>query len=89
MDGFELAERCEGRSAPNMSPSSRQLNVQLEQIQQAQRMGDLFIGVLGHDLRHPLSSIVSGAALLELRPGDGEPSRPSPRPRTSPTFLAR
>jgi two-component system sensor histidine kinase/response regulator len=31
--------------------------------------------VLGHDLRNPLSSIVSGAALLELRPGDAEDTR--------------
>ena len=53
----------------------RQLASQLEQIQQAQRMSDLFIGVLGHDLRNPLSSIVSGAALLELRPGDAEDTR--------------
>jgi signal transduction histidine kinase len=45
---------------------------QLEQIQQAQRMSDLFIGVLGHDLRNPLSSIVSGATLLELEAGDPE-----------------
>lgn len=43
---------------------------QLEQIRQAQRMSDLFVGVLGHDLRNPLSSIVSGATLLELEAGD-------------------
>jgi two-component system, sensor histidine kinase and response regulator len=53
----------------------RQLAAQLEQIQQAQRMSDLFVGVLGHDLRNPLSSIVSSAALLELRPGDTEDTR--------------
>ncbi len=52
-----------------------QLARQLDQIQQAQRMSDLFIGVLGHDLRNPLSSIVSAAALLELRPGDAEDTR--------------
>jgi len=48
---------------------------QLEQIQQAQRMSDLFVGVLGHDLRNPLSSVVSGATLLELEAGDAEKTK--------------
>ena len=51
------------------------LSRQLEQIQQAQRMSDLFVGVLGHDLRNPLSSIVSGATLLELEAGDADKTR--------------
>jgi two-component system sensor histidine kinase/response regulator len=53
----------------------RQLASQLEQIQQAQRMSDLFIGVLGHDLRNPLSSIVNGAALLELKADSPDDTR--------------
>jgi two-component system sensor histidine kinase/response regulator len=53
----------------------RQLARQLEQIQQAQRMSDLFIGVLGHDLRNPLSSIVNGAALLELKADNPDETR--------------
>lgn len=53
----------------------RQLAQQLEQIQQAQKMSDLFIGVLGHDLRNPLGGILSGAALLEKRPGEPEDTR--------------
>jgi two-component system, sensor histidine kinase and response regulator len=57
----------------------RQLASQLEQIQQAQRMSDLFIGVLGHDLRNPLSSIVNGAALLELKAESPEDTRKKAR----------
>jgi signal transduction histidine kinase len=53
----------------------RLLASQLEQIQQAQRMSDLFIGVLGHDLRNPLSSIMGGAALLELKADDPAETR--------------
>ena len=53
----------------------RMLSHQLEQIQQAQRMSDLFVGVLGHDLRNPLSSIVSGATLLEIEAGDADKTR--------------
>jgi two-component system, sensor histidine kinase and response regulator len=57
----------------------RQLASQLEQIQQAQRMSDLFIGVLGHDLRNPLSSIVNGAALLELKADSPDDTRTKAR----------
>jgi signal transduction histidine kinase len=57
----------------------RQLASQLEQIQQAQRMSDLFIGVLGHDLRNPLSSIVNGAALLDLKADDPDETRKKAR----------
>jgi two-component system, sensor histidine kinase and response regulator len=47
-----------------------QLAQQVQQIQQAQAMSDLFVGVLGHDLRNPLSSIVASASLLEEDPDD-------------------
>ncbi len=57
----------------------RQLASQLEQIQQAQRMSDLFVGVLGHDLRNPLSSIANGAALLELKADSPEETRKKAR----------
>jgi signal transduction histidine kinase len=33
------------------------------------RFGELFVGMLGHDLRNPLSAIVTGAQLLERRQG--------------------
>jgi two-component system, sensor histidine kinase and response regulator len=57
----------------------RQLASQLEQIQQAQRMSDLFVGVLGHDLRNPLSSIVGAAGLLELKAADPDETRKKAR----------
>jgi signal transduction histidine kinase len=57
----------------------RQLASQLEQIQQAQRMSDLFVGVLGHDLRNPLSSIANGAALLELKADNPDETRKKAR----------
>jgi two-component system, sensor histidine kinase and response regulator len=56
-----------------------QLASQLEQIQQAQRMSDLFIGVLGHDLRNPLSSIANGAALLEMKAENPDETRKKAR----------
>lgn len=57
----------------------RQLATQLEQIQQAQRMSDLFVGVLGHDLRNPLNSILTSATLLERAPDDAEGTKQKAR----------
>jgi two-component system sensor histidine kinase/response regulator len=48
----------------------QKLASQLEQIRQAQNTSDLFLGVLGHDLRNPLSNIVANATLLEKRAND-------------------
>ncbi len=48
----------------------RRLANQLEQLRLAQNMSDLFLGVLGHDLRNPLSNILTTAYLLEKRPDD-------------------
>jgi len=53
----------------------RKLARQAEQIRQAHAMSDIFVGVLGHDLRNPLSSIVSSASLLELKPNDVESTK--------------
>jgi two-component system sensor histidine kinase/response regulator len=57
----------------------RQLARQLEQIQQAQAMSDLFVAVLGHDLRNPLSNIVASTAMLEQDPEDVEGTRKKAR----------
>lgn len=53
----------------------RELGRQVDQIQQAQAMSDLFVAVLGHDLRNPLSTIVTGATLLDRAPEDAQGTR--------------
>ena len=57
----------------------RQLARQLEQIQQAQSMSDLFVAVLGHDLRNPLGNIVASASMIEQEPDDVEGTRKKAR----------
>ncbi len=44
----------------------RQLSAQLAELQHALHLNDLFIAVLGHDLRTPLSVVMNGAMLLPL-----------------------
>jgi two-component system sensor histidine kinase/response regulator len=42
----------------------RKLSEQLEQLRQALRTNEVFVAVLGHDLRNPLSAVINGAELL-------------------------
>ncbi len=37
----------------------------IAQLQHALKLADLFVGILGHDLRNPLSAVLAGAKLLE------------------------
>ena len=48
------------------------LALQLEEHRQLVRMSELLFGVLGHDLRTPLSAIVTSAEVLRLRTGGDE-----------------
>jgi two-component system, sensor histidine kinase and response regulator len=44
----------------------KQIQQQLEELRQALQVNELFIAVLGHDLRTPLSAIMHGAELIQL-----------------------
>jgi two-component system sensor histidine kinase/response regulator len=45
------------------------------ELAHALRLNELFVGVVGHDLRNPLSAMVAGAELLALRGGDDTTKR--------------
>ncbi|MDQ9169644.1 HAMP domain-containing sensor histidine kinase [Oxalobacteraceae bacterium R-40] len=44
----------------------KQIQQQVEELRQALQVNELFIAVLGHDLRTPLSAILHGAELIQL-----------------------
>jgi signal transduction histidine kinase len=44
----------------------KQIQQQVEELRQALQVNELFIAVLGHDLRTPLSAIMHGAELIQL-----------------------
>lgn len=44
----------------------QQLSAQLEELQRALRLNEMFTAVLGHDLRTPLSVVMNGAMLLPM-----------------------
>jgi two-component system sensor histidine kinase/response regulator len=43
---------------------------QRQELANALHLNELFVGMVGHDLRNPLSAIVTGAELLAMRGGD-------------------
>ena len=47
-----------------LNAQKRAMAAQLEQLQQALRMNEIFVAVLGHDLRNPLAAILNGAELV-------------------------
>ncbi len=44
----------------------KQIQQQVEELRQALQVNEMFIAVLGHDLRTPLSAILHGAELIQL-----------------------
>ncbi len=48
----------------------QQLAQQLEELSETLRLNEMFTAVLGHDLRNPLSAILTGADLLQRRTQD-------------------
>ena len=48
---------------------------QRQELANALHLNELFVGMVGHDLRNPLSAIVTGAELLAMRGGDDTTSR--------------
>lgn len=67
----------------------KQLAAQLEALQQALHINDMFTAVLGHDLRNPLSAITSGAGLLRRLSDDAKIQSVAQRMEASAHRMAR
>ena len=67
----------------------KQMAAQLEALQQALHINDMFTAVLGHDLRNPLSAITSGAGLLRRLSSDAKIQSVSQRMEASAHRMAR
>lgn len=60
-----------------------------EELSRAVHFSEMFIGILGHDLRNPLSSIITGAGLVLRRKHGDEVSKPVERIMSSATRMGR
>lgn len=50
----------------------KQIQQRMEELREALQMNELFISVLGHDLRTPLSAVMNGAELIQRMESEGK-----------------
>jgi signal transduction histidine kinase len=67
----------------------RALATQLEQLRQSLRMNEMFVAVLSHDLRNPLSAVMNGANLLSMLSTDEKVLNTAGRIRSSGARMVR
>src|SRR5471030_518975 len=72
-----------------LSRQRQQLERELEQRTETLRLNEMFAAVLGHDLRNPLSAILTAAQLLELRATDDGVRRTAGRMLSSGRRMSR
>ncbi|MDQ6893033.1 MAG: ATP-binding protein [Acidobacteriota bacterium] len=68
--GEFLYTRCFTRDVTDRVMLEEKLRRQVEQLAEADRNKDEFLAMLGHELRNPLSPVVTAVELARLRPGD-------------------
>ena len=67
----------------------RAMAAQVEQLRQSLRMNELFVAVLSHDLRNPLSAVMNGANLLPMLTRDEKVLNTAGRIRSSGARMVR
>ena len=70
-DGEFVHSRCLTRDITDRKKLEDELLRQNEDLLRTVRFSEMFVGILGHDLRNPLSAITTGASLLQRR-GESE-----------------
>jgi len=69
-NGEFLYTRCFTRDVTDRVMLEEKLRRQVEQLAEADRNKDEFLAMLGHELRNPLSPVVTAVELARFRPGD-------------------
>jgi signal transduction histidine kinase len=83
----ELAHRKKLEEALKEAVEERERLI--EGLKRTVRFSDLFLGILGHDLRNPLNAIVTSASLLRRRAEDEKLTKPIGRILSSADRMAR
>jgi signal transduction histidine kinase len=82
-----LAERL--RVEEELRASREELARHNEELSRTVRFSEMFVGILGHDLRNPLSAITTAASLLTRRAEVEQVARPARRILSSAGRMAR
>ena len=72
-----------------LDTQKRAMAAQLDQLKQALRMNEIFVAVLGHDLRNPLAAILNGAELVSRLATDEKLTKVAGLMRSSGERMAR
>jgi signal transduction histidine kinase len=82
-----LAERRRAETA--LRGSEATLRLRNEELARAVHFSEMFVGILGHDLRNPLSGVTTAARLLARRADSEKVARPAARILSSAERMAR
>ncbi|MCA1829104.1 MAG: ATP-binding protein [Myxococcales bacterium] len=88
-DGKFVHTRCFTRDVTDRKRLEQELRLQNEQLTRTVKFAEMFIGILGHDLRNPLSAITTGASLIVRRADSDRIVAPATRVLTSAARMAR
>lgn len=88
-DGRFIHSRCFTRDITDRKRLEEELRQQNEDLSRTVRFSETFVGILGHDLRNPLSGITTAAALLARRADSDRVARPATRILNSGRRMAR
>jgi PAS domain S-box-containing protein len=88
-DGQFVHTRCFTRDVTDRKRLEDELRRQNEDLLRTVRFSEMFVGILGHDLRNPLSAITTAASLLNRRADTDKVARPAARILSSAGRMAR
>jgi PAS domain S-box-containing protein len=88
-DGQFVHTRCFTRDITDRKRLEEELRRQNEDLLRTVRFSEMFVGILGHDLRNPLSAITTAASLLTRRADSDKVVRPAARILSSAGRMAR
>src|SRR5262249_46483679 len=63
-DGKRVCSRCFSRDVTDRKRAEEERDAVIADLSRTVRLNDMFAGILGHDLRGPLSTIVMASQLL-------------------------
>ena len=88
-DGQFIHTRCFTRDVTDRKRLEQELRRQNDDLLRTVRFSEMFVGILGHDLRNPLSAITTAASLLARRAESDKVTRPAARILSSSARMAR
>jgi PAS domain S-box-containing protein len=88
-DGQFLHTRCFTRDVTDRKRLDQELVRRNEDLARIVRFTEMFVGILGHDLRNPVSAVSTGAALLLRRYQDEGVAKPARRILSSAERMGR